>query len=272
MEAIVSFRELFPDQKAFIACVHLAPLPGAPGYRNSFDTVIERALAEAEQLVRGGAGALIMENFGDAPFFPSRVPVETVASMAVIAAELRRQISVPLGINVLRNDGEAALAIATAARAEFIRVNVLMHAAVGDQGLLEGRSYAVQRLKRSLNSSTLIFADVAVKHAVPLGERSLSEEVNDLENRGLVDGLIVSGAATGSATDPSILKEVSSLTDLPVLVGSGVTPKNLSAYTEADGWIVGSCLKVDNRASQAVQESKVKEFSEAVAQVNGRSS
>lgn len=255
MSSKVTFNQIF--KQPFIGVVHLLPLPGAPGYGGSMEVIRKQALREAKVYEENGVQGLILENFGDAPFYPGNVPVETVAAMASLARDLRSATSLPIGINVLRNDGEAAMAIATAVGAEFIRVNVFMHASIGDQGILEGRSYAIQRLKCALRSDVLIFADVGVKHASPLGSRSLEDEVHDLTERGLVDALIVSGAHTGGETSVDDLQLVKHHSPVPVLIGSGVTLDNAASYREADGWIIGSYLKENGMVANPVDSKRV---------------
>src|SRR5213593_2473875 len=103
-----------------IGVLHAPPLPGSPRYGGDFRGIVDAVLQDAEALADGGVHALLLENFGDAPFFPRRVPAATVAHMTALAAEVRswlerRQLDLPLGINVLRNDGRAALAVAHAA-------------------------------------------------------------------------------------------------------------------------------------------------------------
>ena len=118
------------------------PLPGAPRYAGDFPAVVDQARAEAQALVESGFDGLLVENFNDVPFYPERVPAETVAAMAVAVREVRAVVPVPVGVNVLRNDGAAALAIAVATGAAFVRVNVLM-GAMGD--LLATSYLAVRR-------------------------------------------------------------------------------------------------------------------------------
>lgn len=262
LDSMMTFDRIF--SRPLIGVLHLLPLPGSPLYGGAMDPIRERMLTEAKTLRDNGVQGLILENFGDAPFFPESVPVETVAAMAALAQELRREVDLPLGINVLRNDGEAAMAIATVTGASFIRVNVYMHASIGDQGLLQGRSYAIRRLKEHLKSEVLIFADVAVKHASPLGTRRLEDEVHDLSERGLLDALIVSGACTGGACSPDDLQVVKAHSQLPVLIGSGVTVENASDYAAADGWIVGSCLKEAGLVANPVDPERVRILSEAL--------
>src|SRR5688500_13424041 len=111
-------------RRIVIGMVHLLPLPGSPRFSGDVAAIRDAALRDAEALASGGVHGIMMENFGDVPFFPGRVPAAVVAHVTAIAAEIRRALDVPLGINVLRNDGQSALAVAHAVGADFIRVNV----------------------------------------------------------------------------------------------------------------------------------------------------
>src|SRR4051794_16566245 len=97
--------------------LHVPALPGSPHNRLDLTAITDWVLRDADALVTGGVDAMILENFGDIPFFPNIVPPHTVAFLSVVAREVRRQHDVPLGINVLRNDAISALGIATAAGA-----------------------------------------------------------------------------------------------------------------------------------------------------------
>lgn len=233
----------------FIGMIHLHALPGSPGWGGDLDRVIAAATADLDGLVAGGLTAVMVENFNDAPFYPDAVPPETVAAMSVVIAELRRRApDLQLGVNVLRNDAASALAVAGAVGASFIRVNVHTGAMVTDQGPLTGRAHLTLRRRRELGlEHVAILADLRVKHAAPLAVRDLAEEARDLRGRGLADALIVSGAATGFATDPAVLAGLrDALPDCPLLVGSGVTAANVAEVAGvADACIVGTSLKTD---------------------------
>src|SRR5262249_40138922 len=156
------------------------------------------------------------------PFYPHQLPAETIAAIAAVTREIVRAVDVPVGVNALRNDAQAAMAIATATEADFMRINVHMGAVVADQGLIEGSSHTTLRLRAALRSHVLIFADVGVKHATPLvAARDLATEARDVTERGLADALIVSGDYTGEATRPEDVDLVRQHTTLPVLIGSG---------------------------------------------------
>ena len=149
-----------------IGMVHLAPLPGSPRWRGSMAEVIDGALADARALVEGGLDALLVENFGDAPFAPGRAEASTVAALSVVAGAIRAAWpAMPLGINVLRNDARSALAVACATGAVFVRANVHAGAVVADQGSLQSDAYATLRERRLLGADVAIFADVQTKHA-----------------------------------------------------------------------------------------------------------
>src|SRR3954469_11605332 len=191
------FADLFGATKPLIGVLHLLPLPGAPLYDGDIQRVYDQALAELAIFTAHGIDSVIVENFRDMPYFPGRVPAETVAALAAIGREIVRAAQVPVGINVLRSDGEAAIAIAVASGAHYVRVNVHMGAVVADQGIVQGSGYLSMRLRASLKSDVLVFADVGVKHATPLGDRGLDIETRDLVERGLADAIIVTGDRTG---------------------------------------------------------------------------
>jgi membrane complex biogenesis BtpA family protein len=254
--------ECFTVEKPIIGMLHAPPLPGAPRYAGSWPDILNHVLWDADELVSGGIHGLILENYGDAPFFPRRVPPHVTASLTALAVAVKTRFNVPLGINVLRNDGQSALGIAVAAGAQFIRVNVLCGARVTDQGLIEAVAYDLLRERRALGADSIrILADVNVKHSAPLAPRSVADEVEDLLTRGGADAVIVTGAATGQAVDLVELQQVQQAVAgrAPVLVGSGVCASNIASLRPyADAFIVGSSLKHDSRPENPVDAQRVK--------------
>jgi len=244
--------------KAVFGMVHLRPLPGAPLFAGSLDAVIEAALADARAIKEGGADALLFENFGDRPFFATRVPAVTVAAMTRVIAAILREVELPFGVNVLRNDPHAALAIAAATGAALIRINVHTGAMVTDQGIIEGEAAETLRLRAALAPDVAIFADHLVKHATPLGAADAEQIAKDLRHRGLADALIISGAETGASADPRRLALLrTALPDTPLLIGSGLTAENADSFAEADGAIVGTSIKRGGHVDQPVDPARV---------------
>jgi hypothetical protein len=257
----MNFNDLFSRKKPVIACVHLLALPGAPRFAGGMRAVYDAALAEADIFRRQGVDGLIVENFRDKPFYPGRVPAETVAALAAVTREIVKAAALPVGVNVLRNDALAAVAVAAAAEAHFIRVNVHMGAVVSEQGVIQGASHETLRLRAALHSKALIFADVGVKHAAPLADRGLAAETRDLAERGMADAVIVSGELTGAETKPEDVDIVAAHTRLPILIGSGATPENLpKVFAKADGFIVGSYFKKNGRGENRVEAKRVNAF------------
>lgn len=257
---------LFPGRLPIIGMVHLPPLPGAPRSDGSMTGVLERALEDARALADGGVDGLIIENYLDAPFHPERVPPETIAAMAIVTAEVVRQVPVPVGVNVLRNDAAAAVAIAAVAGARFVRVNVHTGAMLTDQGWIEGRAHETLRLRARLGAPVAIVADVMVKHAVPPPGLDAAQAARDAWHRGLADGLIVTGGETGAATDPERVREIKrAVPEAPIWVGSGLTVENAGALlAHADGAIVGTALARDGRAGAGIDPDRVRALMEAV--------
>ena len=253
------------EGKAIIGVVHLKPLPGSPGYGGDLDAVREAALLDAAILAEGGVQGLILENFGDAPFLPGRVEPHTVALMAVILSEIRSKTKIPVGVNVLRNDGHSALAAALAAGASFVRVNVFIGAAVTDQGLIQGKANELLRYRKALQSTAAILADLHVKHSVPLGGGTIAQAAEDAWRRGGADGLIVTGRATGTPVRREDLEAVrGAAPDAPLLAGSGVTDETVKEILEvADGAIVGTWLKRNGMVEAPVDPARVAKLMKA---------
>lgn len=221
--------------------------------------VIQAAVADAEAYQAGGADGLMIENFGDLPFTRGQVEAETVASMAVVGQAIKSEVSLPIGFNVLRNDVASGLGLAAACGGEFVRVNVHTGAVEADQGIIQGEAYRTLRSRRVLCPKVQIWADVLVKHAVPIGDLGLPEAARDTYQRGLADALIVSGVATGEATSVADLKEVKeACPQVAVLVGSGARAETAPELLEyADGLIVASSLKRDGVLDNPVDPERV---------------
>ena len=235
--------------------VHLPPLPGSPRYEGDPDVAVVRALADAAALVEAGYGGVVVENYGDLPFFRERVPAVTVAAMARVVATLREcWPELRLAVNCLRNDADAALAVAVAAGADAIRVNVHVGAAVTDQGLLQGEAASTLRRRVELGAEAMIMADLAVKHSAMLAPRPLDEEAADARHRGQADILLLTGSGTGRAADPAQVALVrQGAGDAPLLVASGVTEQSAAQWADlVDGAIVGSAIMHEGKAGAGV--------------------
>ncbi len=264
-------RELGLPRPALIGVVHLLPTPGSPRYGGSVEPLIERAVEDARALAKGGCSALLIENFGDLPFFAGRVPPETVAAMALAVAAVRREVgALPVGVNVLRNDARAALALCATAGAAFLRVNVHTGVMVTDQGLIEGRAAETLRERALLAPGAAILADVHVKHGSPLGIQPIGEAARDALERGLADAVIVSGRGTGDPPARADLAAVrEAIGDHSLLVGSGLDEHNAAELLSiADGAIVGTFLKRDARVDQPVELDRVRRLRRAITGVS----
>lgn len=238
----------FHTRPAVIGMIHLPALPGAPGYAGDLKTSARQAAEDAAVLASAGVDGIMIENFHDAPFFKDTLPPSTIAALTRCALAVREAApDTPLGINALRNAGSAALAIAVAVDAAFIRVNVLVGAMVTDQGIIEGCAAELMRARAVLGPHVAVMADIAVKHAQPLGGLNLVQAARDTVRRARADALIVSGSGTGAPTDPDRVAAVrAAVPEAPVYVGSGTTVDTLAALG-ADGYIVGTALKQNGR-------------------------
>lgn len=252
-------------KKALVGMLHLPALPGSPGGNQSLGDIEARLVAEARLLQEVGFHAAFVENFGDVPFFKDRVDAGTIAAMTRLACAVRVAVpELPLGVNVLRNDARAALAIAAAVGAKFIRVNVHVGATATDQGVIEGRAAETLRARAALGADVEIWADVHVKHGRSLAHASIADEAEDAVRRGLADALVVSGRGTGEATSLDDVRAVAELElGVPFYVGSGVTAETVESLLDvADGVIVGTSIKSDGKTTNPIDRRRAERFIE----------
>ena len=259
----------------FIGVIHLPALPGdAHGSLGDYEPSYQAALNDAKSLLAGGVEGIIVENFGSAPFQRGTrqdpAPPHQVAALTVIARELRAlSNTVQIGINCLRNDAIAALGIAAATGAHFIRVNVLTGAYVTDQGIIEGEAAALLRYRRQLGAEHIkIFADVLVKHSSPLAPLTIEQAALDTWKRGGADALIISGTGTGEPVSDVLLREAQEAVRYaaPIYIGSGLSHNNLHTLAPlASGVIVGTALKEGGALAAPVSIDRVREMKEALS-------
>ncbi len=267
-------QRLFGRTRAVIGVVHSLPLPGAPNYDGDpIDRIYDYALAEGRRYRDGGVDALIVENHGDIPFAkPEDLGPETAAAMAVMTDRVRREIGLPVGVNVLANGVVQALAVAKAAGAGFVRVNQWCNAYVANEGFMEGRAGEAARYRAMLGARDVaIFSDVHVKHGAHAvtADRTLTELTRDAQFFD-ADAVIVTGQRTGDSADLGDLRTVRDAASLPVVVGSGVNAGNVrSIFGFADAVIVASALKHDGGWWNEVDPARLAAFMEVVRRVRG---
>lgn len=265
MDRSRAIQALFGARRALFGVVHVRALPGTPAARDPVAEIVERAVVEARLYAGAGFHAVVLENMHDRPYLKRRAPPEIVAAMTAVGCEVRRAVSLPLGLQILAGANREALAVAHACGASFVRVEGFVFAHVADEGLIESDAGELLRYRRAIGAQAVrVFADVKKKHSahaitadVDIAETARAAELF------LADGVIVSGAATGRPADPEELRAVSQAVRVPTLVGSGITPENLADYAAADGFIVGSSVKRGGLWSAELEPARLRALQRA---------
>lgn len=248
-------------KKVLIGMVHALPLPGSLGFRNNMEEIIAQAVEDAKTLERAGFTAVMVENMGDSPF-SEKLNKAQVAALAVVAAHVKANVNIPVGIDAAFNDYEAALGIAKSVGAEFIRVPVFVDTVVFDGGILYPQARACLIYRKEIQADdVLIFADIQVKHTHPLIPTITMEESARNAQAAGADAVIVTGSAIGKEAPIDIIKRVKGVVRIPILAGSGVKPENIKSQMEiADGAIIGSSLKKSGVISNPIDYELAKEL------------
>jgi uncharacterized protein len=262
---------IFGVARPLVGMIHLGALPGSPGAGLGMDALIEAAVREAGIYRDAGFSGLILENMHDRPYLKGRAEPETVAAMAAIGREVRREVRLPLGVQILAGANREALAVAHACGAAFVRVEGFVFAHVADEGLIDAGAGELLRYRRSIGAESIrVFADIKKKHA----SHALTADVSAAETARaaeffLADAVIVTGSATGEEADPDEVDAVRRAVAIPTWVGSGVTAENLMRYPEADGFIVGSSTKQGGRWSNPVDPARAAAVAGAFRRLEG---
>ena len=263
-----SFYDLFPVERPVIGVIHTGPSPGVPGFM-CVDSAVDRAFAEAEAYVEGGVDGIIIENMHDFPCVHEReMGPEIAAVMTRVARAVKRRASrLPVGIQVLFQGNRTALAVALAAGCDFVRAEGWTYAHISDKGIAEACAGQTIRYRHRIGADHIpIFTDVMKKHASHALTADL--DVGDVAFGMTLhrsDGVVVTGGMTGSAPSPDDLVTVRHATELPILIGSGMTAENIEEFAPfADGFIVGSAMKENGQWDAPVSDGAVQEIVQAV--------
>jgi membrane complex biogenesis BtpA family protein len=258
-------KGIFGVRRALIGVIHVGGLPGTPSHDRGLPEIVETAVAEARLYMSAGFHGVVMENTHDRPYLKGSVGPEIVASLAVIGQEIRRAVPAPLGVQILAGANQAALAVALACGASFVRVEGFVFAHVADEGLIESSAGALLRYRRTIGAEGIrVFADIKKKHSAHAmtADVSLVETAKAAEFF-LADGVIVTGISTGQPADVDEVRSVASAIGTPVLVCSGITSENLGDYAAADALIVGSDVKRDGLWSSPLDEARTRALASA---------
>lgn len=238
-------KTLFPlNGKTAIGMVHCLALPGAANFDGNMDKVVTQAIEDARTLERAGADAVIVENMNDLPL-PAELNKVEVAALAAVTSLVCHSVSIPVGVDAAFSDGEAAVAVAVSAGAQFVRCPVFVDMVVNFCGTIGPSAQIVMQTKARLHAEDIfVLADIQVKHSrMLLPETSIEESAANAVACG-ADGIIVTGLTTGMATPMELVTRVKNVVQVPVFVGSGVTAKSIADQLSiADGAIIGTNTK-----------------------------
>src|SRR5688500_3339384 len=263
-------KTLFGVPRALVGVIHAAALPGTPGSRLSVKEIARAAATEAEIYAAAGFHGLILENTHDRPYLKgAAVGPEIAAALGVVGAEIRRACPLPLGVQVLAGANRAAIAVAHACGASFVRAEGFVFAHVADEGLIESSAGDLLRYRRTLGAeNVVVFADIKKKHSA----HAITADVDIVETAKAaeffsVDGVVVSGTSTGAPCDADEVRAVSAAVGVPTFIGSGITPENIALYHGADAFFVGSSVKANGIWSGPLDTARTSAVVAAFAQL-----
>ena len=243
--------------------VHLLPLPGTPKHKHSVKTIVDKAVEEALVYESCGLNGLIIENMHDVPYVNGKAGHEISTLMGIVGYEIKRQTNLPCGIQILAAANKAAMATALSAGLDFIRAEGFVFGHVADEGYIDANAADLLRYRKMIGAEHIaIWTDIKKKHSA----HSITSDVDIVETAKaaeffLSDGLIVTGSSTGTKANIEEIKAVKEGSNLPLMVGSGITAKNIKDYLPfCDGVIVGSYFKKDGDWKNELDKNRIDEL------------
>ena len=259
-------KDIFRTHKPIIAMCHFQALPGDPYYdsKKGMAYVVDKAFSELKALQEGGVDAVMFSNEFSMPYL-KRVNPETTVAMARIIGEIKKEIKVPFGVNVLW-DPFASLDLAAATGALFIR-EIMSGVYASDFGLWDTNTGEIVRHKMRLGLKDLkLLFNIVPEAAKYLGDRDIAEIAKTTVFNNKPDAICVSGITAGASTDMQVLKKVKDAIPASVVfANTGCRKENIEKILSiADGAVVGTTFKKDGIFEKFVDVDRVKTFMEAV--------
>ncbi|XP_053673417.1 uncharacterized protein F13E9.13, mitochondrial [Anopheles nili] len=265
-----TFLSLFSKPFPVIGMIHVGALPGTPLYDGKFDRVIDRVRAEAIIYRETGVDGVLVENMHDIPYIRPKdgLGPEITAAMTRISLAVREIMpTTPCGVQILAGCNREALAVAKACRLQFIRAEGFVFGHVADEGFTDACAGSLLRYRKQIDADDVfIMADIKKKHSshAITSDVSITETAHAAEFF-LADSLIITGSSTGCSADRQELESLRGKTNLPLIIGSGLTLDNFNNYWDlAQGAIVGSYFKVNGHWRNELCRKRVQKLMERI--------
>lgn len=262
-------EDVLKTKKPIIAMCHLRAMPGDPYYDadGGMHKVVELARRELLNLQEGGVDAVMFSNEFSLPYL-TKVKPETTAAMGRVIGELKSEIKVPYGVNVLW-DPYASIDLAAATDALFIR-EIMSGVYASDFGLWNTDTGSIVRHKTALGVKDLkLLFNIVPEAAKYLAERDIAEIAKTTVFNNNPDAICVSGITAGSATDTAVLEKVkNAIPDTAVFANTGCKAETIEKILKtADGAVVGTTFKQDGDFNKFVDKDRVLRFMDNVHKV-----
>ena len=261
-----TLERIFGTTKPAIAMLHFPGLPGRPWHDASapIDHLVDSLGVDLAILQAAGVDGVLFCNEKDIPY-QLRVGPEIPSAMAAAIGQLKADVRVPFGVNILW-DAIASLALARATGARFVR-EVMTGVYESDLGMIEPAIGEIAGYRQMIGARDVaLFDNIAPEFASAIGGRSVADRARGAAFLG-VDAILISGPAAGTQFEMTSLRAAKDAVgdELPVIANTGVRADSVAAILEvADGCIVGTSLKVDGITWNPVDRDRAMRFMDAV--------
>jgi membrane complex biogenesis BtpA family protein len=254
----------FGVRKPVIGMLHFPAMPGRPKHDRAagIPHLVDVLGRDLEKLQAAGLDGLLFCNEADLPYQLAVGP-EIPAAMAAVVGQLRRDVTIPFGVNILW-DAKASLAVARATGASFVR-EVMTGVYESDLGMIAPAIGEIGGYRTMIGADdVLLFDNVMPEFASAIGSRTVADRARGAAFLG-ADAILISGPAAGipfAMSDLAAAKEA--VPDTAVIANTGVRAERMAEiFAVADGAIVGTSLKVGGITWNEVDPARAERLMEA---------
>ncbi len=255
--------DVIGTEKAAIGVVHFKAFPSDPLYdaEGGIQAIVDAARKDLIAMQNGGVDAILFSNEFSFPYEPNP-SMEVVAGMAYVIGELKKDIKVPFGCNVISNTHDS-IALNAAVGGCLMR-GTFAGAWSGNMGLVNARpgEFLRHRHQLGLDKKLKMVHYISPESSSEIGGLDKHTIANSSLFSNLPDALGICGASAGKSIDLPFMRELrEARPDVVLFATTGVKYETIEdIYSVADAAFIATTFKVDGVFENEVDEARVKRF------------
>ena len=262
-------EKIFNTIHPIIGMCHLQPLPNDPFYDETkgINFIIEKAVNDIEILQKYGYNGILFSNEFSFPY-SQKISQVTVATMARVIGELKKQINIPFGIDCMY-DAYSTMDLAIATDADFYRIT-LVKATLYDYefGITQlGSLLRYANQNRIKKSKSIININSSIESSII--NKNVEQIIKTITLQSKPDSLCISAATINKLFSIDYNINPKTFENIVLICDGGCDENNVkNIINHSNGIIIGTALKEDNILTNPISSIYASKFMNIVNNIN----